>query len=133
METTPNAAGSLRLEESCKAFQGAPLHREEPAWGLGGSWLLATLQLVGRGAGWWLGGGWGAESCSWLMGAPLPPRPHPLPQRGAQGGWQAPGLDSWEGMQSIEKARKRILPVKSLLDVGLDNPVAIVLILRIGK
>lgn len=57
METIPNAAGFVGLEENWEASQGAPLHGEESAWGLGGSWHLATLQLVGRGAGWWLGGG----------------------------------------------------------------------------
>lgn len=42
----------------------APLHGEVPAWGLGGSWHLATLQLPGRG-GWGVGVGVWAERFSW--------------------------------------------------------------------
>lgn len=40
METTPHAAGSMGLKENWEIFQGAPLHGEESAWGLGGSWHL---------------------------------------------------------------------------------------------
>lgn len=88
METTPHAAGSMGLEENWETFQGALLHGEESAWGLGGSWHLATLQLVVRGAG---GGGVGLRAVAGLWAPLLPPGSPSLLQKGAQGGWQAPG------------------------------------------
>lgn len=135
METALNAAGSVQLEESWEAFQGALLHGEESAWGLGGSWHLATLQLVGRGAGWWLGRGLRAAAGSWVP--PLPPISPSLPQKGAQGGWQAPGRQGTGflgGNAEQRKSQKNNTNCKVILSgVGLDNPVAIVLILQIGE
>lgn len=60
--------------EGVGGFPGSSIGRHPPgAWeasaqGLGGSWHLATLRLVGRGAGWWCRGG-GADRCSWFLGA----------------------------------------------------------------
>lgn len=65
----------MGLGKDWEAFQGAPLGGtgawEASARGLGGSWHLATLRLVGRGAGWWC---WGvvliAAAGSWVMSLP---------------------------------------------------------------
>lgn len=60
----PAQLGLWGYRRNGRLSREALLHWEVPAWGLGGSWHLATLQLPGRG-GWGVGVGVRAESFSW--------------------------------------------------------------------
>ena len=55
METTPVQLGLWGWWRAGRLSREPLIHWEAPAWGLGRSWLLATLQLVDRGVEWWWG------------------------------------------------------------------------------
>lgn len=133
---TPSAAGSVWGLRTGRLSRELLLFGEAPAWGLGGSWHRATLQLAGRG-GWVVvgGDGWQADSYSSCCLCLKPPTHCP---RGVP--WVAGGPPSKQGTGVLggdaehKKSGKNDTNSKViLLDVGVDNSAALVPIVQIGK